>query len=246
MSFNKTSFLEQELYYEGDLTLLDRPKVSIVGSRQANSYAKNKTHEIASKLSSCGVAVVSGGAIGIDAIAHKAARQNTIAVFGNGIDINYPAINKSLLQSIRSDGLVLSQFEIGFRPTKWSFVQRNHTVVSLGQMLIVTHAQCGSGSERSIEIALKQQKQIFVLPHRIGESSATQKLLLEGKATAIYDIDHFIAQHFECLQKSSDEFLEFCRANPSYEEAVQLHGDRVYEYELEGKIANQNGLIIVL
>ena len=137
------------LFYRGDLDLLKRPKVSIVGTRTPNLYTQQMTEQIAKALAKRGVCVVSGAAMGVDALAHEAAgADNTIAVLGCGLDIRYPAINSALITSIEEKGLLLSQFNDGFRATKWSFVVRNELVVALGDMLIVTEADMGSGSLR--------------------------------------------------------------------------------------------------
>ena len=86
----------------------------------------------------------------------------------------------------------MSQFTKGSPSTKYNFVLRNELVVALGDILIVTYADLNSGSMRSVEYALKMGKEIYVLSHRIGESEATNNLLSEGKAKAIYDIDVFV------------------------------------------------------
>jgi len=238
-----------QLYYEGNLALLKAKKVSIVGTRKPSKYSRDLTFKLSSALSKVGVCVVSGGAMGIDAVAHKGASScNTIAVLPCGIDIKYPSINKNLLLDIEQNGLLLSQFDISFRATPWSFVVRNELVVALGDVLVVTEAELESGSMRSVEFALKMGKEIFVFPQRVGESGATNKLLLEGKAKAIYDIDEFVSRFAqkELLHAKSDEFLEFCKTSPTYEETLKRYPHKVFEAELNGDIAIQNGKIITL
>lgn len=237
----------QQLFYRGDTALLKRVKLSIVGSRKSNPYAKAVTQQLAAKLAGAGVCIVSGGAMGIDAVAHAAAgASDTIAVLGSGADIRYPAVNAALLESIERKGLLLSPFEDGFKATNWSFVVRNEIVVALGEALIIAQADEDSGSMRSAEYALNMGKKIYVLPHRIGESEGTNRLLREGKAEAIYDIDAFVARYGEAARCAEDPFLDFCRASPSYEEAVRAYPQEVYQYELEGKIAVVAGKIAVL
>ena len=182
----------KNIYYKGNISLLKRPKVSIVGSRKPSPYTKQYTYTLAQALSKRGVCIVSGGAMGVDAIAHEGAgADNTIAVLASGIDIYYPAVNKGLLRSIEQNGMLISQFEPDFAATNWSFVLRNELVVALGEILIVTQAAVDSGSMRSVEYAQKMGKKIFVLPHRIGESEGTNRLLQEGKASIISDIESF-------------------------------------------------------
>lgn len=234
-------------YYIGNLELLQKQKISFVGSRSPNQYARNLTHQLVSKLSQAGICIVSGGAMGIDAIAHQSAgANNTIMVAGTGLDVRYPAINKKLIQDIETSGLVLSQFEAGVPSDKYNFPLRNEMIVALGNILVVTYADINSGTMRSIEYALKMGKVIYVLPHRIGESEGTNKLLAEGKAKAIYNIDEFISQFTQVSNTDIkiDEFLEYCKTNPTYDEAVSKYDSKVFEYELMGKIELRNGKLI--
>jgi DNA processing protein len=235
------------LRYLGNKKLLQKQKVSIVGTRKPINYTKNITHEISSKLSQRGVCIVSGGAIGVDSIAHRSAGvDNTILVSPCGLNHIYPAINKDMIKDISKSGLLFSMFDDNFRATKYSFVQRNEVVVGLGDILIVTQADRKSGSLRSVEFALKMKKKIYVLPHRLGDSDGTNDLLKNSLATAIYDVDEFV--NSICEVKSlhiEDEFLEFCSKNPSYDEAVSMYADKVFEYELLGKITVQNNTILV-
>jgi len=235
-----------KLYYKGNLTLLKRPKVSIVGSRKALTYTKDMTYKIAKALSSRGVCIVSGAAMGVDTIAHAGAKvNNTIAVVANGLDIRYPKVNEKLIEDIETNGLVLSQFENGFQATHWSFVVRNELVVALGDILIVTQADIDSGTMRSVEYAIEMQKPIWVLPHRNGDSDGTNMLLQKGLAKAIYEIDEFAnifgKESNDDIPK--DEFYYFIQTSPTLDDAILKFGDRVYEAELEGVVAIQNGIV---
>ncbi|MDY0123962.1 DNA-processing protein DprA [Sulfurimonas sp.] len=240
----------KELYYNGDIELLKRVKVSIVGSRKPTKYSRERIQKLSSSLAKHGVCIVSGGAMGIDATAHAGAgSENTIAVLPCGIDLRYPAVNKNLLNEIEKNGLLLSQFEAGFRATPWSFVVRNELVVALGEVLIVAEAEEESGTMRSVEFALKMGKKIFVLPHRMGESSGTNRLLAEAKAEAIYDIETFVAKFCksENLQDTKeDAFMEFCKNSPTYDEAIAKFGSKVFEYELSGEISIKNGKLQIV
>jgi DNA processing protein len=238
----------EKLYYRGNLELLQRPKVSIVGTRRPNPYTRAMTYEISKKLSLSGMVVVSGVAAGVDRIAHEGAGpENTIAILPCGIDIRYPAANSELIKSIEQRGLSISQFEVGFEARDWSFVIRNEIVVALGDVLIVTEADIGSGSMRSVEYALAMGKPIYVLPHRLNESTATRKLLSEGKATAIDDIDHFVALISQKGRNAIEDtpFLAYCRHNPIYDEAVVKFPSEIFEAELSGIIEVKNGRVSV-
>ncbi len=234
------------LYYKGNLNLLNKKMVSIVGTRRPNAYTKEFTYKIAKALSNRDIVIVSGAAMGVDAIAHRGAKpKNTIAVMANGLDIRYPKVNQNLIKDIEESGLAISFFEPEFKATKWSFVVRNELVVALGEVLIVTEASLNSGTSRSIEFALNMNKEVYVLPHRLNESLATNELLKEGRAKAIYDIEEF-ANRFGKAENKKDEFLEYLETNPPFQEAVNRYGSRIYEAELDGIIAIENGFIRVI
>jgi DNA processing protein len=239
----------QPLYYKGNTELLTRQKIAIVGSRKPNQYAREMTHQLALKLSNAGVCIVSGGAIGVDAIAHKAAgASNTIMVAATGLDKRYPAINKNLIADIEKEGLLLSQFEAGTPSTRYNFVLRNELVVALGDILIVTYADLNSGTMRSVEYAQKMGKEIYVLAHRIGDSEATNLLLMQKKAKAIYNIDAFVKEltAFDVKQEKQDAFLEYCKSSPSYEDALKKFPSRLFEAELSGEIIIKNAKVYLI
>jgi DNA processing protein len=238
----------ETLYYQGNLELLHRPKISIVGTRRPNPYTRAMTYELSKKLALSGMIIVSGAAAGVDRIAHEGAGcDKTIAVLPNGIDIRYPIANAELIKSIESKGLTLSPFEPGFSVREWSFVVRNEIVVALGDGLIVTEADIGSGSMRSVEYALAMGKPIYVLPHRLRESSATRQLVSEGKASAIDDIDLFVAQMSQKGKNSIEDtpFIAYCRTNPTYDETVSMFPNEIFEAELSGIIEVRNGRVCV-
>jgi DNA processing protein len=237
-----------ELFYIGNTDLLNKKKISIVGSRRPNSYTKEFTHKLASKLSSTNICIVSGAAMGVDAIAHQgASSNNTIAVVANGLDIRYPSVNKNLIIDIEKNGLIISAYKENEKARNYTFVLRNEIVVALGEILIVTQADINSGTLTSVEYALKMGKKVYTLPHRLNESLGTQNLLQKGLIEAIYDIDKFIEDICGIqINSSNDEILNFCRNNPSYDEAMSKFPNKIFEYELEGKIKIENGKVIVL
>ena len=240
----------KELFYDGNLSLLDREKISIVGSRKPSKYSRMQIQNLASKLSKIGICIVSGGAMGIDAVAHNGAgSSNTISILPCGVDIRYPAVNKNLLNDIQKNGLLLSQFKDGDKSRSYTFVLRNELVVALGKVLVVGEADENSGTMRSVEFALSMGKDIYVLSQRIGESNGTNKLLLEGKAKAIYDVDSFINSVFPNLKLNSqdnfDEFLHYCKTNPKYDDVLLKFPDRIFEAELNAEIEIINGRVIL-
>ena len=225
-------------HYLGNIDLLGRPKVSIVGSRRPNSYTRALTQRLAKSFVDHGNVVVSGGAMGVDALAHRGAgAANTICVLPCGIDLRYPAINAKLIDEIAKNGLVLSQFDPGFRATKWSFVVRNRTVVELGEFLVVTQADRNSGSMRSVEYALQKSRPIYVPPHRLGESEGTNELAQKGLAQVIWDLQ---------MWQGDDEFVRYLKGMPTLEDAIERYGERIYEAEMEGLIRIEGTKIVYM
>jgi len=204
------------------------------------------THFLASGLAKNGICIVSGGAMGVDAIAHKSAGENsTIMVAASGLDIKVPTINKDLIIKIEQNGLVMGQYKEQIPASRYSFVVRNEIVVALGEILIITQADLNSGSLRSAEFARKMGKEIFVLPHRIGESEGTAKLLKENLAKPLYNINEFLDK-FGQVENVADDFLEYCKNFPRYDKAILEYGNRVLDYELEGKITVENNIIKII
>jgi len=237
----------KQLYVLGDTSLLQRRKISIVGTRRPSLYTQHQTQQLALALAQRGVCLVSGAAMGVDALVHYGAGfNNTIAVVANSLDIRYPAINREMITEIEKQGLMMSQFPVTTKAAPWSFVVRNELVVALGEVLIVTEADENSGSMRSVEFAQKMGKKVYVLPHRLGESSGTNSLLKEGLAEVIYDIDTF-ANTFGTVPQNEkmpkDDFFYFCQKSPTFDDAIAQYGDRVYEAELEGIVYVEDGLV---
>lgn len=232
----------KKLYFKGNLSLLDRKCISIVGSRSISLYTKNLVARLSRGLVDAGFVVVSGGAIGTDIVANENALPNTIAVFANSLDEIYPKSNEGVIKKIYSDALALSEYDEVGKIQKYKFLKRNEIVVLLGEVLIVASASLKSGSMNSIKIAQKLNKEIFVLPQRIGESDGTNFLLANSKAKLIYDIDEFInslSSRFSLnfkREKQVDEVLDFISKNSNLKDAYQKFGNLIDEYELDKKV----------
>jgi len=220
------------LFYKGNLELLNKPKIAIVGSRKASKYTKEITFLLAKKLSKK-FTIISGGALGVDTEAHKGAYPNTILVSPSSLDIIYPKSNENLIKDIYQNSLAISEYEKNYRPFKHTFLQRNRIIVALSEFIIITEANIKSGSMRSFEWAKKYGKKVFVLPHRINESSGTRHLASTNEADVIWDIDEFC----ENLGINSNEKIL------SLNEAIKTYGSRIYEMELNGEVIIKNGKV---
>jgi len=181
----------RRLWYRGDLSVLSRPRVAIVGSRKSTDYGRWAAHTIAKRLSSSGVCVVSGMADGIDAAAHRGALAGgspTIAVFGCGLDICFPKSNRELMKEIARRGLLLSEYEPGTRPAKYTFPRRNRIISGLSVATVVAEAGVSSGSLITAECALEQGREVYAVPgdiNRIG-SIGCNKLIADGARPLVF------------------------------------------------------------
>ncbi|MGH8632280.1 MAG: DNA-processing protein DprA, partial [Burkholderiales bacterium] len=152
------------LYASGDLLLLARDALAIVGSRNATAQGMANAEAFARELSNSGFAIVSGLALGIDAAAHRgglAGAAGSIAVVGTGLDIVYPARNRSLAHELATTGLLLSEFALGTRPLAANFPRRNRLISGLTRGVLVVEAALQSGSLITARFALEQGREVF-------------------------------------------------------------------------------------
>ncbi|MDR1816279.1 MAG: DNA-processing protein DprA [Clostridiales Family XIII bacterium] len=179
------------LWYAGDLSALAKPCVAVVGSRRSTEYGRWAAYTIGKRLSEYGVTVVSGMAEGIDTWAHKgclAEKSPTIAVFGCGLDICFPRGNRGLMEQIAKAGLILSEYEEGMRPTKFSFPQRNRIISGLSYATVVVEAGFSSGSLITAELALDQGRAVYAVPGNINRmgSVGCNKLIADGARPVVF------------------------------------------------------------
>lgn len=173
------------LFALGDLSLLRRPAIAVVGSRRHTEYGAEATRRIASELAVAGVVVASGLAHGIDRIAHESALASggaTFAVIGSGIDVEYPAANADLQRRIAREGLLLSEFLPGQPALPHHFPKRNRLLAALSRGTVVVEAAAASGSLITAEHALEMGREVFAVPGPIGRSTSegTNRLIRDG------------------------------------------------------------------
>ncbi len=177
----------QKLFYKGDLTILDRTCIAVVGTRRCTQYGKMMTEKIIEELSHYEVTIVSGLAKGIDTIAHKAAIKNnlkTVAVLPSGIIDIYPPENKNLAKEISEKGLLISEYEENSRPSKYTFPQRNRIISGLSIATLVVEAPEKSGALITARLALEQNREIFVVPQDVDRFQGIGALKLLQKCGA--------------------------------------------------------------
>lgn len=178
------------LFYEGNLSLLRLPMISIVGSRLPSSYSKEITEKLVMKLKTR-YAIVSGLARGIDGIAHKTSLDAyTIAVLGNGTNIYYPKEHEALQNDIKNNHLLISEYPKNTKPEKSHFPTRNRIIAALGSKLIVTSARLRSGTVCTVNHALSINREVIALPHSILDISGKgcNELIQEG-ASMLTNLD---------------------------------------------------------
>ena len=232
----------KQLNFIGDTSLLSLPKIAVVGSRKASVYTKECVTALCAVLKSANVCVVSGGAIGVDIVAHKNNIKKTIGIFASGLDTIYPSQNKVAINEIYTKALALSEYDEGEPPLAYRFLERNRIVVGLCEALVVAQADLKSGSMQSARLANELKIPVYVLPQRMGESDGTNFLLANKKAELIDDYHKFASLFGEIKEqeKTSDEILKFCKNGVSLDEVLAKFGDIIYEYELEGLVEISN------
>jgi DNA processing protein len=171
----------------GDVGLLTRRAVGIVGARACSPYGAQVARLLGRELGAAGLVVVSGLARGIDGEAHRGTLEAggvTVGVLGCGIDRDYPAVNAQLSRRIEEQGLVVSEYEPGVEPAPWRFPARNRIIAGLCEAVVVVEARERSGALITADFALEEGREVFAVPGEITStlSAGTNALLKLGAA----------------------------------------------------------------
>ncbi len=192
----------EQLYCIGNVSLLRIPGIAVVGTRRCSPYGRWAAGEIAKRISSAGVTVISGMAEGIDSAGHwgclsmdrddgeESPVAKTIAVLGTGIDVCFPKSNAKLYKTIAEKGLVISEYEPGTIGLPQNFPRRNRIISGLSKAVVVVEGQLKSGSMITARLALEQGRDVFAVPGNINQpgSMGVNKLIADG-AFPIMDLD---------------------------------------------------------
>ncbi len=173
------------LWVQGDVTLLHRPSVALVGARNASSLGLRMARKLAEGLGQGGQVVVSGLARGIDAEAHRAAlATGTVAVQAGGVDVIYPAENATLAAEILERGCRVSEMPPGMEPQTRHFPLRNRIISGLARAVVVVEAAAKSGSLLTAEAALEQGREVLAVPGHPFDARAAgcNRLIRDGAA----------------------------------------------------------------
>ncbi|EEX08159.1 DNA protecting protein DprA [Ruegeria lacuscaerulensis ITI-1157] len=182
------------LWAIGDISVLRRPMIALVGARNCSSLGARTARALADGLGAQGFVVVSGLARGIDTAAHKAALgSGTVAVMAGGVDIIYPAENADLARDISKRGLRLSEQPMGVTPQARHFPRRNRIISGLAQAVVVVEAAAKSGSLITARDALDQGRDVLAVPgHPFDARAAGCNLLIREGATLVRSVEDVI------------------------------------------------------
>ena len=210
------------LYYRGDLSLIDQKSIAIVGSRKCTGYGAKVVDLFVKQLAPHNFVIISGMAFGIDEAAHKAAIEynaKTIAVMGSGFNHIYPSQHKGLAQIIQKEGLLITEFCPDATPQPYHFPMRNRIVSGLSDGVLIVEAGQKSGTHTTLNHALDQGKNIYIIPNDIFSFSSCGsnemiKSLQGSMVTSPKDIlDDFGLNPDKPKQTMQFDFNETCIIN---------------------------------
>jgi DNA processing protein len=182
------------LYARGDLALGAERCVAIVGSRAHTRYGAEVAAELGAEVARAGITVVSGMALGLDAVAQTAALDaggRTIGVLGTGVDLVYPRANARLFTRVLDNGLLLSESPPGERGVPGAFPRRNRLISGLATALVVVEAAEDSGTLITVNCALEQGRDVLAVPGPINSptSRGTNRLIRDGAVPILEPAD---------------------------------------------------------
>jgi DNA processing protein len=210
----------KQLYFRGKLNKeIFKETIAVVGSRNISKYGNQVIEQVIPDLVSKNITIISGFMYGADSKAHQACMNSggkTIAVLGGGLDHLYPTENDKLYTDIlNNNGLVISEYEPNFKPTLWSFPQRNRIVSGLSNKgILIIEAGIKSGSLITAKIGQEQKKKIFAVPGSINSknSEGTNYLIKENLAKLVTSADDILG--INNLPKDSQKCLFADIENP--------------------------------
>lgn len=189
------------LYYKGNKEILNNIGFAIIGCRDCSEYGKKVAKNFSYNIAKNNINIISGLAKGIDTCSHIGAiyaKGKTIAVVGNGLDMVYPKENETVINKILElGGCIVSEYHLGTKPEKINFPARNRIISGMSNSLIVVEAKKKSGTLITVDFALEQGRDVFVVPGNIDSvnSKGTNDLIKQGAKVAT------------CYQDVLDEYI---------------------------------------
>lgn len=182
------------LWLRGDVKLLTRPAIAVVGTRHPTPYGLGMAEMLARDLALRGLVILSGMARGVDTAAHKgaiAAKSPTVAIWGTGIDVIYPKENKSLAEQIlAAGGAIVSEYKLGTFPAPQNFPRRNRLLSGISVGVLVVEAGEHSGTRVTARCAMEQNRDVYAVPGNVTSKNAwgPNTLIKQGaKLTATWE-----------------------------------------------------------
>lgn len=178
------------LYVKGELPADDKRSVAIVGARNCSAYGRYVAETFAKELARQDIQIVSGLAAGVDGLAQNAAIQaggQTYGVLGCGVDVCYPAYHRTLYDKVIESGGMISTYPPGMQPQSALFPPRNRIISGLSDVVLVVEARKKSGTLITVDMALEQGREVYVVPGRITDrlSDGCNNLLRQGAGAAL-------------------------------------------------------------
>ena len=208
------------LYYRGTADLNAPKAVTIIGTRSNTEYGKAITEKMVEDFKEHSILVISGLALGIDSIAHKAAINNslaTVGVLGHGLDTIYPSQNKILAKEMLMNGGLITEFRKGTIPEAFNFPRRNRIAAGMSDVTIVIETQKKGGSMITAEMAYQYNRDLFAVPGRITDhkSKGCLHLIQQNKAIVYTGVEEFITtmgwelNPVKSMKKQRELFIEY-------------------------------------
>jgi len=217
------------IFLLGNCGLLDCPAVAIVGSRDHSPYGAEVCRTLATAAARRGIVVISGMARGLDAVGHLAALDAggaTIGVLGNGLGVVYPAANRALYERVAAQGLLITEFPPGERPSVYTFPRRNRLISALARVTVVVEAASGSGALITADAALEQGRDVLAVPGNITShtSVGTNRLIRDG-AIPVLEVEDLLGLYPEAGERSGGTADGTIRTDRADEAGESPNGD---------------------
>ena len=198
------------LFYKGDIGLLATECFAVVGTRAPTRYGRDVTEQFTRDIAKSGFTIVSGLARGVDAIAHRTALEEgrpTVGVIGCGLDVVYPAENKQLYDDVGRDGLLLTEYYFGEAALSYHFPERNRLISMLSRGILVTEAGLKSGTMITVNYALDQNKDVFLVPGNVfsAASKGTNEMLHNPQCMIACSSEDVLSYYKKDVEKQEED-----------------------------------------
>lgn len=230
---------------EGNLAALTRSSVTIVGTRAATRYGRSVTHRFATELAGHGYTIVSGGAMGIDAVAHSAALDSgapTVILAACGLDVDYPAKHRDLFaRAVAVGSVVVSEYAPGTPPARHRFLTRNRLAAALGNGTVMVEAAVRSGALNTMNWAEAMLKPTMVVPGPVDSAMSHGGLLRiqQGRSELVRNVEDILG-HVEPLGRQLE--LELDRTDGRHS-GPRLGWQETSVYDATGIAADATGTL---